>query len=223
MYDMDTVKEIRQVLETITDFKREAVSVQEVMDDLQILKLLCEKNMKSTNRTLYEKLISNFHFTARLLSRINALFAETSGTQGAVKENFKALVYKTLEDITLRIGIEAASSSALTSFTNIVSFLLDRIAEFSYVRGAKFTQSIFYANTCSRLREDLWEMVERNEKITRITFQEARELKEKISYIVDTVGRAESPEVFIHFYACLSYVYLLSALAALNEYEKFGI
>jgi hypothetical protein len=221
---MDTIKDIKHVIESIVDVKRETVSLQEIMDDTKIARFLCEKNIKSTNPSLYEKMAKDLEFLSRLLSRIHDLITERIGTSGAIKENYKALVYKTFEDITLRIGITAASSGGdLTFFTNVISFLLDRAAEYAYVRGAKSTEGIFLAHTRTRLWEDLWEMAERNDQLKKMTFAEAKELRDRITHLVDTIESTASTEVYIHFYALVVYMSLLNILNNINEYEKFGI
>lgn len=221
---MDTIKDIKNVIESIVDVKRETVSLQEVMDDIKIARFLCEKNIKSTNPGLYGKMSKDLEYLSRLLSRIYELITEKIGTSGAIKENYKALVYKTFEDITLRIGIEAAApGGSLTFFTNVISFLLDRAAEYAYVRGAKSTESIFLAQMRNRLWGDLWEMAERNDRITKMTLTEAKELRDRITHLVDTIENTASTEVYIHFYALVVYVFLLNILNNMSEYEKFGI
>jgi len=148
------------------------------------------------------------------------MILETGGTEKAVGQNVKALVYATLEHLILRVGISATFENPFTLFTNAVSFILNRISEYSYVQSAKEIESIYLNKARMLLREDLWEIVMSNPDIQNVKPEGAKEINRMITLLVTTIDQPRITALYIQFYAFLFYIYILKALEGIREYPR---
>lgn len=214
---MQNIEDIRNAISSIVSFSRETLSIQDMMDEVKALKLICSKNSEKAGAKIFENLNDEFHFINRLLIHLRLLLISTGGAEKAVNENFKALVYATLEHVALRIGISASSQSTLTFFTNVISFLLNRVAEYSYVRSAKQSQEIYFSQARTYLWEDLWEIAEKNQSNSDVDYGKACEIKNMINSLINSIDIAKSEEVYIRLYSVMVYIYLLNILKIIDE------
>ncbi|GEM_PF-2341883 len=214
---VDSLKTIRDSLHSILELSNETLSVQDVADELRVLHLLAEKNIKPVQRTAYDEIDSEMRAAIHLLTRLEIFFIKTQGAEKSVSENFKALIYATLEHISLRIGISASLQNPLTLFTNVVSFILNRVAEYSYVKAAKETQDIYFNQAGAYLREDLWQMLEKNSSLVNVTHEQGQEFKAMIGTVVEALNRAHSAEAYAQIYAMLVYATLFRVMVLLEK------
>ncbi len=217
---MDTIGTIKKTLESIADFSRQAESIEDIMGEMNLLILLCEKNLRSAGHPLYEIIEPDITQASRFLFRLENMILETGGTEKAVGQNVKALVYATLEHLILRVGISATFENPFTLFTNAVSFILNRISEYSYVQSAKEIESIYLNKARMLLREDLWEIVMSNPDIQNVKPEGAKEINRMITLLVTTIDQPRITALYIQFYAFLFYIYILKALEGIREYPR---
>jgi hypothetical protein len=218
--DMDTIGTIKKTLEAVADFSRQAESIEEIMGEMNLLTLLCEKNLRSTGHPLYEIIEPDITQASRFLFRLENMILETGGTEKAVGQNVKALVYATLEHLILRVGISATFENPFTLFTNAVSFILNRISEYSYVQSAREIELIYLNKARMLLREDLWEIVMTNPDIQNVKPEGAKEINRMITLLVTTIDQPRITALYIQFYAFLFYIYILKALEGIREYTR---
>lgn len=215
---LDSLKTIRDSLHSILELSNEALSVQDVADELRVLHLIAEKNVKPLLRAACDEIDSEMRFAIHLLTRLEVFFIKTEGAEKSVSENFKALIYATLEHISLRVGISASLQNPLTLFTNVVSFILNRVAEYSYVKSAKDIQDIYFNQASAYLREDLWQMLEKNSSLNDVTYEQGREFRSMIASVVEALNRAHSAEAYVHLYAMLIYTVLFRIQALIEKH-----
>jgi len=214
---VESLKTIRDSLRSIIELGNESLSVPEVADELRLLHLIAEKNVKPVQRIAYDEIDGELMFAIHLLTRLDIFFIKTQGAEKSVSENFKALIYATLEHISLRIGISASLQNPLTLFTNVVSFILNRVAEYSYVKAAKESQDIYFNQASAYLKEDMWQMLERNSSLKSVTLEQGREFKAMIGSVVEPLHRAHSSDAYAYLYAMLIYMTLFRIQALLEK------
>jgi len=214
---LDSLKTIKESIHTILQLSNEALSIQDLADELRVLHLVTEKNTKPLLRAACDEIGSELRFAIHLLTRLEVFFIKAQGAEKSVSENFNALIYATLEHISLRVGISASLQNPLTLFTNVVSFILNRVAEYSYVKSAKDIQDIYFNQASAYLREDLWQMLERNNSLKDVTYEQGREFRLMIGSLAEALDRAHNAEAYARFYAILIYTVLFKIQTLLER------
>ncbi|MDQ7825484.1 MAG: hypothetical protein RDV48_21980 [Candidatus Eremiobacteraeota bacterium] len=207
-----TLKELRTSLESLVKFSQESLSLAEVVDEVRLLSFLLEKNGKMASAAMMRELTANLRCALLMLERLEDFLISAEGSEKAVSESFKALVYATVEQVALRLGISASSASSFTFFTNVVSFILHRVSEYSYVKAAKNIEASHFRKAKTHLSKDLWELAVRNSALEGISIHEGKQYKAMIAQVSDAIDQARSQEAYIQLYAFLSYIYLLKVL-----------
>jgi hypothetical protein len=221
--DMDTSELIKKKLESIASVTREAQSIEDLMGEMNILTLLCEKNLRHSHRPLYDLIEPDVSLASRFLFRLENMMLETGGASRMVGENVKALVFATLEHLILRLGISATFENPFTLFTNAVSFIMNRISEYAYVKSAKESEEIYLNKARMFLREDLWEIVMTNPAVHSITPEGAEEINHMIAGLVKTIDEPRSTALYIQFYVFIYYIYILKAFESARDFRPHPV
>jgi hypothetical protein len=215
---MNRLDEIKSAIASLVELAKEPLTIQDMLDEMKIIHLLGDKNIKATHRALFESLKKDGDYVSHLLVRLKLLVVHTEGSQKAISENYKALLYATLEHVSLRVGIAASFSNFFTLFTNVLSFVLNRVSEYAYVKAAKENEEIYFQEAKINLWEDLWMAVEMNDTLKDISYQQAQQISDMISTVAQTLYKSKNMQLYLHFYALLIYVFLLNMLKTVHDF-----
>jgi hypothetical protein len=215
---MDRLKEIKGAITALVEMAKDPLTIQDMLDEMKIIRLMGEKNLRATHPALLENLLRDIDYVSHLLLRLKLLIVHTEGSERAVSENFKALLYATLEHVALRVGIAASFSNLFTLFTNVLSFVLNRVSEYAYVKAARESEEIYALEARIDLWQDLWMAVEMNRSIKDISYEQAVQLKDMIASAAETLYKAKNMQMYLHLYALLIYVFLLNMLKTVDDF-----
>ncbi len=151
-----SLRRVGEELDRLIRFDPPELGLDEVLDLLRTLHLHALRNQAPP------ALVADLARCVRLGARAMALRHLCAGMEEAVGQNFKAMVYGTLDHALIRTVLATSNWNLFTVLTTGTSFVLDRMAEYAYVRSSQAQRDALVHNLHAELVSDLWEALALN-------------------------------------------------------------
>ncbi len=194
---------LQEHLDSLVRFDPPERPLDEVVDDLRTLHLFAVRN--HVEPALAEELAR----CVRLGSRALALCNVCAGMEEAVGQNFKAMVYGTLDHALIRTVLATSNWNLFTVLTTGTSFVLDRMAEYAYVRSSRAQRDAVVHNLHGELVGDLWEALARNPGTEGLSWEACLACRELVRRLQASLACSASAAPAVSLATWLLYAALL--------------
>lgn len=200
----------RQRLYELVTFGQAERGLDETVDEVAALHLFARRN------EVPEAAARHLSRARDLGFRLLAVLHQSAAGVRAVQYNFKAMIYATLDHALIRVLLASKHWDLVTVVSTGTSFVLDRMAEYSYVQSAQAQESAGLRQCYLELCREMWETVADNPQTAGLSWEACQKYRHLISRLRASLEGCRSAEPAVRLYTMLFYVRLIFALESLG-------